>query len=312
MNTNKTIVVVLIVVAVAMVAFGVYQKSSSNSVGGDRAGLANPASVFCTANGGTLALLDEAAGQVGMCSFPTGEKCEEWALFRGECNVAGVSNTGEYAQGTTTVKVVYRIKSDTAILNAPIFGYSYVELKRAVSGSGARYLSDDEKIEFWEHQQVGTLTVEGKEIFAGAVRDSLSGVQVREKAITDYLLTQKQFSWTTQASSTRVCSIENLDPTNELFPVYVWVYCGEYKMSNGTLQLLSGTSMPVKINYPNELSYYDMARFSYEAPRDGSNNGPDIKKIFPEAIQKALSSLDKTGIANQNKAEALKIITDAR
>ncbi len=48
--------------------------------------LANPASVFCTENGGTLTIRQDAAGnQTGFCGFPDGSECEEWAFQRGEC-----------------------------------------------------------------------------------------------------------------------------------------------------------------------------------------------------------------------------------
>lgn len=46
--------------------------------------IANPASIYCEENGGTLEIVDEAAGQVGMCYLPDGTVCEEWAYFRGE------------------------------------------------------------------------------------------------------------------------------------------------------------------------------------------------------------------------------------
>lgn len=48
-------------------------------------GLANPASVYCEENGGTLEIRDEAEGQVGYCVFPDGTECEEWAYYRGDC-----------------------------------------------------------------------------------------------------------------------------------------------------------------------------------------------------------------------------------
>ena len=48
-------------------------------------GLANPASTNCVENGGTLKIVDEPDGQVGICTLPGGVECEEWALFRGEC-----------------------------------------------------------------------------------------------------------------------------------------------------------------------------------------------------------------------------------
>lgn len=51
-----------------------------------QAGLPNPASVYCQQNAGRLQLVPDAAGNVlGLCVFPDGSECEEWAYFRGEC-----------------------------------------------------------------------------------------------------------------------------------------------------------------------------------------------------------------------------------
>ncbi|MGB7809479.1 MAG: DUF333 domain-containing protein [Methanoregula sp.] len=55
-------------------------------------GMANPASVNCVNVGGTVQIKDSPAGQYGMCVFPNGTTCEEWALFRGEgCEAANVT-----------------------------------------------------------------------------------------------------------------------------------------------------------------------------------------------------------------------------
>ena len=49
-------------------------------------GLANPASVHCDEQGGTLDIrTGDDGGQVGYCLFDDGSECEEWAFFRGEC-----------------------------------------------------------------------------------------------------------------------------------------------------------------------------------------------------------------------------------
>lgn len=49
------------------------------------AGMANPASVNCGTVGGKTEIKTAAdGGQYGMCMFPNGTSCEEWALFRGE------------------------------------------------------------------------------------------------------------------------------------------------------------------------------------------------------------------------------------
>jgi len=48
--------------------------------------LPNPASKYCVDQGYKLEIRsDEAGNQYGVCIFPDGSECEEWAFFRGEC-----------------------------------------------------------------------------------------------------------------------------------------------------------------------------------------------------------------------------------
>jgi inhibitor of cysteine peptidase len=50
------------------------------------AGLPNPASVYCEENGGKLDIRTDASGaQSGVCVFPNGSECDEWAYYRKEC-----------------------------------------------------------------------------------------------------------------------------------------------------------------------------------------------------------------------------------
>nr|WP_241270005.1 DUF333 domain-containing protein [Caballeronia sp. M1242] len=49
-------------------------------------GLPNPASTNCIRQGGTLQIVESGDGQIGMCRFPGGKSCEEWALLRGQCS----------------------------------------------------------------------------------------------------------------------------------------------------------------------------------------------------------------------------------
>jgi len=45
--------------------------------------LANPASVYCRQAGGKLEIVkDKDGGEAGYCTLPSGERIEEWALFR--------------------------------------------------------------------------------------------------------------------------------------------------------------------------------------------------------------------------------------
>ncbi len=49
----------------------------------------NPASVYCEQQGNKLEIRTAADGsQYGVCVFPDGSTCEEWAYYRGECGLA--------------------------------------------------------------------------------------------------------------------------------------------------------------------------------------------------------------------------------
>lgn len=61
--------------------------------------MANPASVNCEKQGGTLLLMDKIVdgknlGQYGICYFEDNRQCEEWAMLRGDCPVGGFKITG--------------------------------------------------------------------------------------------------------------------------------------------------------------------------------------------------------------------------
>jgi putative hemolysin len=54
-----------------------------------QAGIPNPASVYCEQNGNKHEIRTAADGsQPGICVFPDGSECDEWAYFRGECGPA--------------------------------------------------------------------------------------------------------------------------------------------------------------------------------------------------------------------------------
>lgn len=55
-----------------------------------KTGMPNPASVNCVKHGGTLKIeTGKDGGQVGICTFPNGKQCEEWAFMRNECSPDG-------------------------------------------------------------------------------------------------------------------------------------------------------------------------------------------------------------------------------
>lgn len=57
--------------------------------------LANPASKYCSEQGGTLQIKKRADGaEFGLCYFDDNRACEEWAMFRGQCPIGGLKTTG--------------------------------------------------------------------------------------------------------------------------------------------------------------------------------------------------------------------------
>lgn len=115
--------------------------------------------------------------------------------------------------------------------------------------------------------------------------DVLLSTSPRDLAIEKYLESQKYFAWTTRKNSQNACVFENLGKEEDLFPLSLWVFCQEYILEQGEIKELSGSSGPVLLDYPNELSFFDLDRFSFRVPGDGSLYNEDIKKIFSAEIQ---------------------------
>lgn len=58
-----------------------------------QANMQNPASVYCEQNGNKLEIHTADDGsQSGVCVFPDGSTCDEWAYFRGECGMKTLEN----------------------------------------------------------------------------------------------------------------------------------------------------------------------------------------------------------------------------
>ena len=66
------------------------------------ANMPNPASVYCEQNGGKLDLRQDISGGVaGVCIFPDGSECDEWAYFRGECKPGDAPESSESTPTST-------------------------------------------------------------------------------------------------------------------------------------------------------------------------------------------------------------------
>jgi len=91
MRNTGSVFVLIVFMLLLSACSGQGEKEAPASENPGNAGLANPASVHCEQNGGTLEIrTDKDGGQYGVCIFPDGSECEEWAYFRQECQ-PGVS-----------------------------------------------------------------------------------------------------------------------------------------------------------------------------------------------------------------------------
>lgn len=80
---TKTVSILLCVVMVCIVGCTASPTSVQPAA---EPGMPNPASVYCEEQGGRLEIrTDDDGGEYGVCIFPDGSECEEWAYFRNEC-----------------------------------------------------------------------------------------------------------------------------------------------------------------------------------------------------------------------------------
>ncbi|MFH0961578.1 MAG: DUF333 domain-containing protein [archaeon] len=92
----------------------------STSSGGGQTEIANPASVKCIREGGKLAIKEADGGQIGICHFPDGTSCEEWAYYRGEC---GTNSGGEISLPTTLIQPIDSACARIALLRQELAKY---------------------------------------------------------------------------------------------------------------------------------------------------------------------------------------------
>ncbi len=76
---------------------------------------------------------------------------------------------------------------------------------------------------------------------------------------------------------------------------YMWIIEEEYYVENYQVKSGEGSSMPYKFVFENN------EVISYQVPRDGSEYGPSIKKIFPQSIEREVMSfsMDSSNLRKQ-------------
>jgi putative hemolysin len=94
----------LTIVILALTACTSFRVQTSESSGTDmpQPDMPNPATLHCEQNGNTHEIRTaEDGSQSGVCIFPDGSTCDEWAYFRGECApAAGASGGGPGGSGS--------------------------------------------------------------------------------------------------------------------------------------------------------------------------------------------------------------------
>ena len=96
-------IITFTIILLALTACTSFRVQTSESAGTESplVNMPNPASVYCEQNGYELEIQTADDGsQSGICIFPDGNTCDEWAYYRGECGPAA-SGGGPGGGGTS-------------------------------------------------------------------------------------------------------------------------------------------------------------------------------------------------------------------
>jgi putative hemolysin len=145
----------------------------------------NPASVYCEQNGNTLEIRTAADGsQSGVCVFPDGSTCDEWAYFRGECGPA----TQNHPTPAMTLETISTASGGNTVENAS-GGYMPPGTSEEIAdwwgviksnGPGAQY--DD----YFERQDLGQILYFGIDAMDPAVKSQIEALRDSGKIVHLY------------------------------------------------------------------------------------------------------------------------------
>jgi putative hemolysin len=112
---KKIIPFIIILLALAACTALQVQAPEPTSTTTPQANMPNPGSVYCTQQGYKLEILTAADGsQSGVCVFPDGSTCDEWAYYRGECGPA----SHERSTPTITVEKTQKASGGVSVEQA--------------------------------------------------------------------------------------------------------------------------------------------------------------------------------------------------
>ena len=83
-------ILTITILLMALTACTSFQVQTTETTGTEmpQVNMPNPASLYCEQNGNKLEIQTASDGsQNGICVFPDGSTCDEWAYFRGECGL---------------------------------------------------------------------------------------------------------------------------------------------------------------------------------------------------------------------------------
>jgi membrane-bound inhibitor of C-type lysozyme len=83
-------------------------------------------------------------------------------------NQSGIYTSDVYTFSTDKDAVTIQYNDDSSKAELNLNGTTY-DLERAISGSGAKYETDDGSVVFWEHQGAASVTIDNETVVDGAV-----------------------------------------------------------------------------------------------------------------------------------------------
>jgi len=84
MKTKILIIILVLIIAGLVCYFGFGRKEEEKNEEG-YSQIANPASVYCEEQGGTIENKEFTAGTKGFCIFEDSSQCGQWDLYHGDC-----------------------------------------------------------------------------------------------------------------------------------------------------------------------------------------------------------------------------------
>ena len=133
-------------------------------------GYVTPAARYCAITGGsyTISSASNSATEQGDCKLPDGRVCSAASHFDGSCAAAAAAapiRAQFSCAGGKTIEAAFFNAAPSHVVLALSDGRR-LTLPQAMSGSGARYASADERIVFWNKGDTAFIDEQGRQTYA--------------------------------------------------------------------------------------------------------------------------------------------------